>query len=56
MILFAVYKFTYPSFENVCDFILYVQTLDSAKSMCVYWLEELVLNFLLVVAQSTSLH
>lgn len=56
MILFAVYKFTYPSFENVCDFIFYVQTLDSAKFMCVYWLEDLVLIFLLVVAQSTSLH
>lgn len=56
VILFAVYKFTYPSFENVCDFIFYVQTLDSAIFMCVYWLEDLVLIFLLVVAQSTSLH
>lgn len=54
--LFAVYKFTYPTFENVFDFIFYVQTLDSAKFMCVYWLEEIVLKFLLVVAQSTSLH
>lgn len=56
MILFAVYNFTYPSFENVCDFIFYVQTLDSAKFMCVYWLENLVLIFLLVIAQSTNLH
>lgn len=54
--LFAVYKFAYPSFENICDFVFYVQTLDSAKFICVYWLEELVLIFLLVVAQSTSLH